>query len=174
MDLLRKDKALRFMRLALVQAAEFSKDESRKVAALIISPTTHEIRSSGYNGMPRGCNDSVAERLAKPEKLFWFEHAERNAIYNAARVGTPLDGSLLLATMFPCMDCARGIVQAGIGGVIVLRPASPDRWTSQFEKSEELFSECGVKLEIIEREELIQSARPEMQGFFREFFLNDC
>lgn len=174
MNLLRKDKAMRFMRLALVQAAEFSKDGSRKVAALIISPTTHEIRSSGYNGMPRGCDDNVGERLVKPEKLFWFEHAERNAIYNAARVGTPLEGSLLLATMFPCMDCARGIVQAGITGVIVLRPSGPDGWSEHFERSMALFKECGVAVEIIDRNELIESANPEMRDFFRAFFVDDC
>lgn len=174
MKLLRKDKALRFMRLALVQAAEFSKDGSRKVAALIISASTHEIRSSGYNGMPRGCDDDREERLVKPEKLFWFEHAERNAIYNAARVGTPLEGSLLLATMFPCMDCARGIVQAGIKGVIVLRPAGPDRWTEHFERSMALFEECGVAVETLDREELIESAKPELREFFRAFFVDDC
>lgn len=173
MSLLKRDKALRFMRLALVQAKEFSKDKSRRVAALIISPTTHEIRSSGYNGLPRGCQDEVPYRLVKPEKLFWFEHAERNAIYNAARVGTPLEGSLLLATMFPCMDCARGIVQAGIKGVIVLRPSSEDAWTDQLKRSEELFKETGVTLEYVEREELIESADPEMRDFFRTFFIDD-
>lgn len=174
MGLLRKDKAMRFMRLALVQAAEFSKDGSRKVAALIISATTHEIRSSGYNGMPRGCDDEREERLVKPEKLFWFEHAERNAIYNAARVGTPLEGSILLGTMFPCMDCARGIVQAGIKGVIILQPSGPDRWSEHFKRSVELFKECGVEVEMIDREELIESAKPEMRPFFRSFFIDDC
>lgn len=160
MPIFTDEKAAKFMRLALTQAHEFSKDGSTKVAAMLIGRHSHEVRSSGYNGMPRGCNDDLPERHERPEKYFWFEHAERNAIYNAARVGTQLAGSLLLVTMHPCMDCARAIVQAGVEEVVSLAPHADfkDRWGSHVEKSAELFHECGVSVRLLDPEFVVQSA----------------
>lgn len=163
------EKAAKFMRLALTQAHEFSKDESTKVAAMLIGRQSHEVRSSGYNGMPRGCNDDLPERHERPEKYFWFEHAERNAIYNAARVGTQLAGSLLLVTMHPCMDCARAIVQAGVEEVVTLAPPLDfnDRWGAHVDKSAELFKECGVKVRLLEVDFVVQSAPPAWRELYR-------
>ena len=164
------DKAAKFMRLALTQAHEFSKDASTKVAAMLIGRAHHEVRSSGYNGMPRGCNDNLPERQERPEKYFWFEHAERNAIYNAARVGTQLAGSLLLTTMPPCMDCARAIVQAGVEEVVSLAPPPDykDRYGAHLEKSAELFKECGVVVRLLETEFIIQSAPAAWRELYRD------
>lgn len=167
MQLLRKDKAIRYMQMALTQAQQFSKDQSTKVGALIIGLDTHEIRSTGYNGMPRGCNDSAPERQNRPEKYLWYEHAERNAIYNAARVGTPLANSLLIVTLFPCMDCARAVVQSGVRGVITMEVAL-DRWRSHFEKSRELFNECGVQVETLSVQDLILAAPAGAELFFKK------
>lgn len=167
--LMKEEKAVKFMRMALTQAMQFSKDESTKIAALALGREAHEIRSSGYNGMPRGCDDDRPERHARPEKYLWFEHAERNAIYNAARVGTPLAGSILIVTMAPCMDCSRAIVQAGIEGVIALEPHAEmvDRWGAHFEKSAELLSECGVELEWLRREQILRAASGEERMFWK-------
>lgn len=133
--------------------AQLSKDSSTKVGAVIVG-ATKEIRSMGYNGAPRGCAaDEVGDsRGERPEKYFWFSHAELNAITNAARVGTPLDGSTLIVTHFPCMDCARAIVQSGIGKVVVRRPTEDfeDRWAAHIARSVKLFQECGVNVEIID------------------------
>ena len=91
-----------------------SKDQSTQIGAVIVG-TDNEVLSTGYNSFPRGLDDSLQERQERPEKYFWFEHAERNAIYNAARVGTPLKGSVIYLTSgLACMDCARGIVNSGI------------------------------------------------------------
>ena len=91
-----------------------SKDESTQIGAVIVGDD-NEILSTGYNSFPRGLNDNKPERQEKPEKYFWFEHAERNAIYNAARVGTPLvNSTIYLTSGLPCCDCARGIINAGI------------------------------------------------------------
>jgi len=68
-----------------------SKDRSTKVGAVIVGPD-NEIRSTGYNSFVRGINDTIEERQQRPEKYFWFEHAERNAIYCAARHGASLKG----------------------------------------------------------------------------------
>src|SRR3954465_12147778 len=79
----------RFMRMA-GEIAGWSKDLSRKVGCVIVGPK-NEIRAAGYNGFPRNTNDTRAYRHERPMKYKWTEHAERNAIYNAARVGIPLE-----------------------------------------------------------------------------------
>ena len=100
----------RFFDLASL-VSSWSEDTSRKVGAIIVADT-NEILSTGYNGLPRGVSSDVESRHSKNdgEKYFWFEHAERNAIYNSARNGMRLKGSTLYATLFPCADCARAIV----------------------------------------------------------------
>ena len=133
--------------LEIVDAtAKLSKDASTKVGALVLGPS-FEIRSLGYNGAPRGCAADEDERgRNRPEKYFWFSHAELNAITNAARVGTPLDGCTLLVTHPPCMDCARAIVQAGITGVLTRNPGAEflERWAEHTRRTQQLFEECHV------------------------------
>ena len=73
-----------FMSMVYLVAMK-SKDDSTHLGAVIVSQD-NEIRSFGYNGLARGINDDVVERQERPEKYFWFEHAERNAIYNAGRM----------------------------------------------------------------------------------------
>lgn len=97
--------------------ASKSKDNSVKIGAIIVGPD-HEIRSTGYNGFPRGIIDKPA-RFERPEKYVWTEHAERNAIYNAARIGVSLKDCTLYLNWWPCPDCARGIIQVGIKEVII-------------------------------------------------------
>jgi len=103
-----------------------SKDQSTKVGALVAGPD-NEIRSTGYNGFPRGMNDNLAaSRQKRPLKYKYYEHAERNVIYNAARVGVPLKGCDMYITHPPCPDCARAIIQAGINKVVFPAPTSFD------------------------------------------------
>ena len=124
-----------------------SKDPNTQLGCIIVGPA-HEIRSTGYNSFPRGIRDDVPERLVRPTKYLWIEHAERNAICNAARCGTPLEGCTLYVEIMPCMDCARAIVQAGIREVIVSKARmaeySSDYYDQHFGNSEILFSEAGV------------------------------
>jgi dCMP deaminase len=107
-----------FMDIARVYASK-SKDPSTQVGAVIVGPH-HEQRSGGYNGMARGLNDRIPERYVRPDKYLWIEHAERNAIYNAARVGIATGGCTLYiaAPLPPCANCARAIIQAGIVEVV--------------------------------------------------------
>lgn len=138
-------KAQQYMEIAYA-TSRFSKDESTQVGAVIVGPT-NEVRSLGYNGAPRGCRaDEDSRGITRPEKYFWYSHAELNAITNAARVGVPLDGSTIVVTHPPCMDCARAIVQAGIKQVIAARPAAEfaERWIEHTRRVQTLFSECKV------------------------------
>ena len=126
-----------------------SKDPNTQVGCIIAGPA-HEIRSTGYNSLPRGIRDDVPERLERPAKYLWMEHAERNAIYNAARCGTPLEGCTIYIALMPCMDCARAIVQAGIREVVVsgerMRQYSSEYYDEHFRMVDQLFQEVGTKV----------------------------
>lgn len=138
-----------FMDLAKL-AATRSKDQSTQLGAVIVGPD-REIRSTGYNSFPRGINDSRPERQERPEKYFWFEHAERNAIYNAARVGIPLKGCRIYCAWPPCADCARAIIQAGIVEVVVETEFPAGRWSESMDRGETMLAEGGVNLRKMEK-----------------------
>lgn len=143
-------KHLKFLAIAQSVAA-LSKDPSTKVGALLLGPDG-EGGPWGYNGAPRGCAADEDERFhQRPEKYFWAEHAERNAIYTAARTGFRTVGATMYITHAPCMDCARAIVQAGIKRVVfpVTEPELYERWKAHFDRAELLFDECTVEVEIL-------------------------
>jgi dCMP deaminase len=126
--------------------AEWSKDRSRKVGAVIVGPA-NEVRAIGFNGFPRGIDDDAEYRHERPEKYVWAEHAERNAIYNAARVGIPVAGCRMYVPWFPCMDCARAIIQTGLSVLIANRPDIADpKWGGDFQRAIELLEEAGVQI----------------------------
>lgn len=108
-----------FLRIAQV-VAQKSKDPSTKVGCVVTGPD-HEIRSTGYNDLPRGVNDKPPERRERPAKYMWTAHAEENAIAQAARSGVSLLGGTLYCTHHPCAACTRMIIQAGIKRVVCLR-----------------------------------------------------
>ncbi len=146
----------KFLRLALT-LGQWSKDRSTRVGCVIAGPE-HEILATGYNGLPRGLNDDVEARHERPAKYQWFEHAERNAIYNAARVGTPLKGGTLYCGSTlpgpPCVDCARAIIQTGIVRVVGRTgdddPAQwQERWRASMLVSLEMFREAGVIFDTV-------------------------
>jgi len=138
-----------FMSMAYLVAMR-SKDESTHVGSIIVG-SDNGIISSGYNSYPRKCDDDVPERQERPEKYFWFEHSERNAIYAAAKKGIVLEGCTMYTLGIPCSDCARGIIQAGIKRVIVHRQwmngDNREKWIESAKRSGDMFFECGVVLE---------------------------
>jgi len=136
-----------FMSVAYLVASK-SKDESTHMGAVVVGPN-NEIKSTGYNSFVRGLNDEIVARQEKPEKYYWFEHAERNAIYNATLIGTSLKGCKIYTNGIPCMNCARGIVQSGILEVIIDKKwdkKNPDLWKENAKRSIEMFEEVGVLL----------------------------
>ena len=128
--------------------AEGSKDKKTHIGAVVIGPDK-EIRTTGYNGFVRDLDDNVPERQEKPEKDFWFEHAERNSIYNATRFGASLKGCKMYTNGVPCMNCARGVVQSGIEEIIVDKNWEKTNQGSDIEESRrslEMFGEVGIKV----------------------------
>ena len=101
--------------LAIAESVKIkSKDIRTQIGAVIVG-ADKQIVSTGYNSFPRNIVDDNEDRQVRPEKYFWMEHAERNAIYNAALNGVSTKGtSIYLTCGIPCSDCARGIINAGI------------------------------------------------------------
>jgi dCMP deaminase len=109
--------------------ASMSKDPRTQVGAVIIGPD-REVRSTGFNGFPRGVADTFQRLHEKETKLRLIVHAEVNAILNAARVGIPPKGCTLYLACTddtgaawggpPCRRCSLDVIQAGIVRVISL------------------------------------------------------
>ena len=107
------------MGIALLSSMR-SKDPSTQVGACIVSDD-NKIMSVGYNGFPRGCSDDEYpwERSAdcsNDTKYPFVCHAELNAILNSG--GHNLSGSRIYVALFPCNECAKAIIQAGIKRII--------------------------------------------------------
>ncbi len=134
-----------------------SKDKSTKVGSIIVG-VDNEVRSSGYNGPPRGFDDSDESIHERPLKYKIFQHAERNAIHNCARVGVPTKGCKMYISWTPCYDCAGAIIQSGISEVIIhkqgqeafnaSRPETEEfkKWNDDINKSVQFMKSCGVKV----------------------------
>ncbi len=107
-----------FMGVAELSAMR-SKDPHTQVGCCIVSED-HKILSMGYNGFPRGCSDDDFpwKREGPPleNKYFYTTHSELNAILNYR--GGSLEGASLYVTLFPCNECAKAIIQAGIREIV--------------------------------------------------------
>ena len=135
-----------FLKLACTWAQDRSKDESSKVGAIIVRPEDRDQISIGYNGLPRGLNDDDPKKQERPLKYKYFEHGERNAIYNVAR--RTLKGCIMYVPGVPCTDCARGIIQVGIVEVIIQNAIVPERWYDDAKVSMGMLNEAGVKVRL--------------------------
>jgi dCMP deaminase len=139
----------RFLELA-AHIGGWSKDHSAKTGCVIIG-AGKLIRSTGFNGFPRGIDDNDPARHERPAKYSWTEHAERNAIYNAARLGISTEGCTCYINWFSCIECSRAIVQAGIRRVVGLQPDRKDpKWGAEFDFAFGLFAEAGVELSLFD------------------------
>lgn len=129
--------------------AQKSKDEGTKCGCVLVGPD-NEVRSVGYNGIPRGIEykDEYQER---PEKYYWFEHAERNAVYNAARFGAPLVGCKAYVTNQLCHDCVRALIQAGIIEIIMPSKCTLNgtHWNESVERAFKMLDLANIKYRFI-------------------------
>ena len=126
-----------------------SKDKRTQIGVVVVGKD-NEIVSTGYNSFPRGINDDVDERQERPEKYFWFEHAERNAIYNAARIGVSTLGTTMYMTCgMSCSDCARAIINSGVSKIVLRKGkgAKGNKWNESAERSMKMLEEAGVIVE---------------------------
>ena len=131
-----------FMGIAMLSALR-SKDPSTQVGACIVNDDKR-ILSMGYNGMPRCCSDDEYpwDRDGDPlnSKYLYVCHAEFNAILNCERGN--VRGCTVYVTLFPCNECAKAIIQAGISEVVYLSDKYKD--TEGNLASKLLLDSCGV------------------------------
>ena len=137
--------------------AEQTQDTSTKCGCVIVRG--NRVLSTGYNGFPAGTEDYDNPKKngpdSRPEKYYWFEHGERNAIYGAAKCGVSLDGATAYITGSPCADCTRGLIQSGIIEIIIPRKpntlARPDAiWHEHVARSREMLQNAGVNIFYVE------------------------
>lgn len=142
---------LNYQKLAQV-VAEASKDPKYKVGAIIFDRNGN-VRSTGYNGAPRGVADSES-RYRKPLKQFYIAHAEENAIVQAARIGVSLDNCcILIWGKMPCATCTRMIIQAGIKSVLFqLTDWQKSNYMDSFLASQHMFKEAGIQVTHIQEQ----------------------
>ena len=132
----------RFLRIA-EEVRLWSKDPGTKVGCVLVSD--RRILSTGYNGFPTSISDDLERYIDRDFKLSITVHAEKNAILNAAKNGTKVEGSTLYVTFPPCSQCASAVIQAGVAKVVCPDPAkAPERWRSNFIAANNLFYEAGV------------------------------
>lgn len=130
--------------------ATHSPDPSTQNAAVLFDPDTGlPVGEWHYNAFPRGveCTD---ERWERPAKYLYVEHAERRAIYAAARVGIATEGLAMACPWAACADCARAIIEAGIVLLLTHRQAhdrSPQFWLDSIGPAMTMLAEAGVKVE---------------------------
>ena len=134
----------------------WSKDPSTKVGCVVIG-SSNQVLTQGFNGFPRGADDSYLRYRDRTVKYKWIEHAERNAIYNAARTGTSLMQATAYVPWFPCAECARAIAQSGITTVVTNNPSGYDksfmvRWGQDFGVSCDILNETSVAIRYIEKD----------------------
>lgn len=129
---------------AAYTAARKSKDTRTQVGAVIVGPD-HETRSTGYNGLCRGMDDADMALYTPEMKELFFEHAERNAIFNAALIGVSTKNCTMYVTLFPCPPCARAIAQAGISKLVIHKEA-PIRASTNVEASRFILAKRRVQI----------------------------
>ncbi len=137
----------RYLALAK-EVSTWSKDPSTQVGAVTVG-AKKEVLSQGFNGFPRGIEDSDARYNHRQTKYKFVVHAEMNAIYNATYSGVSLDGATLYVYGLPiCSECAKGIIQVGIKKVVVKKAKELDNWNESVELSKQMFDEADVELVI--------------------------
>jgi dCMP deaminase len=136
-----------FMAMAFLTAKR-SKDPNTQVGACVVS-RQKIILALGYNGFPRGCSDDALPWARSSSSSSWLHtkypyvcHAEVNAILNKGSAS--LEHSTIYVALFPCNECAKLIIQAGIEEVVYLQDIYHE--TDACRASRILLQMSGVKL----------------------------
>lgn len=136
-----------YMTMATV-TSQRSKDPSTQVGAVIVSPD-RRIVSTGYNGSCNGISDDDVNWGKDPDahplnqKYFYVVHAEANAIVHAK---SSCRESTIYVTHYPCHECAKLIIQAGVKRVVYANDWGIGRDTTT--ASRQLFSDVGMDVEL--------------------------
>lgn len=134
-----------------------SHDPDRKVG-VVITNSHGIVLATGTNRPPSPLNltpqQSHVEILNDSQwKYYVLEHAERNAINDARNKGLALDGATLYGSLFPCADCARAIISAGITRVVfpisTYESNRDEKWQEHYFYARKIFELAGTKLDFL-------------------------
>lgn len=127
-----------------------SKDPSTKVGCVLVDERRRVV-GLGYNGFPRGVIDSPERYADRSKKYLFVQHAEVNAVVQAA---ARLDGVTAYVTHPPCACCTGVLIQAGVKRVVTHWPSAAllERFGDSFRASVDMMDEAGVELEYVERQ----------------------
>ena len=132
------------------ELAASSLDPSTQNAAVLLDAVgTILWATASVNAFPVGvaCTE---ERWLRPAKYLYVEHAERNALYAAARRQLPTLGATMVCPWAPCADCARAIIQSGIRRLVRRENTgnTHERWAEAVAIGDQLL--CGAGVQIID------------------------
>lgn len=130
----------------------WSKDPSKKIGAVIVNDD-RRILATGYNGFPRGIEDTQDRLFDRDEKYPRIVHAEMNALMNALYNGVPVKGATMYVYGLPiCSECCKSVIQSGIKRVVVAYPIeAPLKWRDSWNnQSKPMFEEAGVIIDYID------------------------
>ncbi|XP_060875463.1 cytidine and dCMP deaminase domain-containing protein 1-like isoform X2 [Metopolophium dirhodum] len=136
-----------FMAISYLTAKR-SKDPVCQVGACIVN-SDNKIVGTGYNGMPTGCNNDEFpwgnNKSSALNKFIYVCHAEMNAVfYRSSMIN--VKGCTLYVTRFPCIECAKIIIQSGIKEVVYL--TNPKNGKKRDIATKVLFNASGVKIDV--------------------------
>lgn len=143
----------RFLSLAYGYARQNSGDPDTHVGAIIVEtnpelPLEQRVLLQGANRFPPGLKPTPAQLADRA----WIEeniiHAERDAIYLAARYGVGTEGKTMYMPWVPCTQCALAIIDSGIGKLVMhksLVVKTPEKWRKSTSNALELLERCGVE-----------------------------
>jgi dCMP deaminase len=126
-------------------AASRSKDPSTQIGAVIVN-ASYDVLSTGYNGMAPGMIETE-EIWERPTKYDYVIHGETNAIIRAARLGIAIGGGTLYTTGFPCNNCARNVVAAGIKKIVCF--TGNRDWDGKGLINKDLYDKTGVRYVLL-------------------------
>jgi dCMP deaminase len=129
------------------QAATGSSDSSNQNGAVLVDPNTLTPIGVGANNFAPGVDFTLQRATERPAKYRYYEHAERWAVYDAARQGKPTAGTHMVCPWAACCDCARSLIVAGVS-VLYLHQGrmlmTPDRWKDDVNEALNMLMEAGV------------------------------
>jgi dCMP deaminase len=135
-----------------------SKDPSSQFAAIIVNEDNDPI-SFGFNGFPRGVEDSPERYSDRELKYKMVVHAEANSICAAASDGRATKGCRIYIDSWPCSSCCGMIIQAKIKEVILNGDSEihnnavfQERWKESIKVTKTMFREAGINVKVYKRE----------------------
>jgi len=146
----------RFLRIAR-EVATWSKDPSRQIGSVLVGEQD-QIIAQGFNGFPRGINDTDERYNNREIKYKLVVHSECNCIYNAVNSGADVRGSTIYVAGLPvCHECAKVIIQVGIKRVVMdthYVETKDDQvdWTDSNKLTLMMFDEAHIEYSFKEKE----------------------